>query len=404
MIWLIEPTDPLLARDGRPFNATPGSRARSLAFPFPSTTAGAVRTRAGQDPHGRFDTEKDVVRVSVRGPLLVEPADDGTIHYFAPAPGDALLFDAPDDRLAVRRLTPLSSPPGSQTDLAVDLHQDLHVVGLVDPNLKKKTARRPPPFWRWERFAAWLDAPADTVLPAADLGIAGPARDRRTHVGIDPATLTGRDGVLFATSGLTFWRNEARADATLSGARRLALAVDISAPDGLSPAPGFGPMGGERRLMYWRQAEGSGFPDPPPGLRDRVMTDGHCRVILLTPACFAAGWRPSGLLAPREGVTPQLEAAIIGKPLTVSGWDLAATPPGPRASRRLAPSGSVLYLKLGADAKANGRWFDAVWMQCVSDTDSDNAAGFGLAAVGAWSGVPEDMNMEENGNATTTNK
>lgn len=398
MIWLIEPTDPLIARDGRPFDATPGSRARSLPFPYPSTIAGAVRTRVGQNPDGYFDPAlaDAVTAVSIRGPLLAEVTDDGAVHCYAPAPGDALPFDKSDGRLTVRRLTPLRDPAGGLTDLKEDLKQNLCVVGLVDPILDKP-APHPPAFWRWERFAAWLVNPADATLAADELGIPGPAHDRRSHVGIDPATLTGRDGALFATNGLTFWHNDADDDPALSGARRLALAVAVAGPEGVAPAPGFGPMGGERRLMYWRQAEGINLPEPPDDLREQVITSGHCRVILLTPACFAAGWRPERLLIARAGVTPQLMAAVVGKPRTVSGWDLATRKA--RASRRLAPAGSVYYLKLSDDPEANGRWFDAVWMQCVSDTADDNAAGFGLAAVGAWSGMPEDMKMEENGNA-----
>ena len=47
--WIIEPVDPVLFGDGRPFTAVPGSRATSLPLPPPSTLAGGVRTRHGQD-------------------------------------------------------------------------------------------------------------------------------------------------------------------------------------------------------------------------------------------------------------------------------------------------------------------------------------------------------------------
>ncbi|HZQ09120.1 MAG TPA: type III-B CRISPR module-associated Cmr3 family protein, partial [Anaerolineae bacterium] len=56
-VWLIEPRDPLIFRDGRPFNPTPGARAISLPFPYPSTLAGAVRTRVGQNENGVFDKD-----------------------------------------------------------------------------------------------------------------------------------------------------------------------------------------------------------------------------------------------------------------------------------------------------------------------------------------------------------
>ena len=58
--WIIEPHDPLIFRDGRPFGPNPGARAKTLSFPFPSTTTGGVRTRAGLDKDkGTFITTRE---------------------------------------------------------------------------------------------------------------------------------------------------------------------------------------------------------------------------------------------------------------------------------------------------------------------------------------------------------
>ena len=84
-IWIIEPHDPLIFRDGRPFGPTPGARAFSLPFPFPSTLAGVVRHQANLDGQGNFRDAKpsqetaeekqrrqekldDLKRLPVRGP------------------------------------------------------------------------------------------------------------------------------------------------------------------------------------------------------------------------------------------------------------------------------------------------------------------------------------------------
>src|SRR5690242_21691288 len=95
-IWIIEPHDPLIFRDGKPFGPTPGARAKSLAFPFPSTIAGSVRTQAGLDENGIFrfvekDLHKDELAAlkgwAVRGPFLVQLNAEGEIEeWLLPAP------------------------------------------------------------------------------------------------------------------------------------------------------------------------------------------------------------------------------------------------------------------------------------------------------------------------------
>ena len=42
-LWKINPRDPLIFRDGRPFHADASVKASTMAFPYPSTIAGAVR-------------------------------------------------------------------------------------------------------------------------------------------------------------------------------------------------------------------------------------------------------------------------------------------------------------------------------------------------------------------------
>ena len=81
-MWLIEPHDSLIVRDGRPFNATAGSRAQSLDFPFPSTLIGSVRTRIGLENGGdwkKFDDEliEQILEIEMFGALLAEIEDNG---------------------------------------------------------------------------------------------------------------------------------------------------------------------------------------------------------------------------------------------------------------------------------------------------------------------------------------
>lgn len=390
-LWIVEPHDPLIVRDGRPFGATPGARARPLDFPFPSTIAGGLRTRAGQDNQGLFDTSKiaAVRQIDIRGPLLVELDYKDEPTFLVPAPGDALLIKDDEDATVYRhRLLPLQLG-----DAQSNMPDDLYPVGLVSLDLRKPS-KDAPRFWYWDRFVQWLANPADNVeaVIPTELGHNGPGKEWRVHVQIDPRSFAGEDGALFATGGLEFCqRPSAEMQRRLSQAKRLALAAFVENLNELTIEEGFAPLGGERRIMRWHK--GKNLPSQPEGLVEAIAKTGHCRLILLSPAYFDEGDRPSWLLQERNGVSPKLKAAIVGKPQTVSGWDFEQRRPKP--TRYLAPSGTVYFLHLGEDADAIQEWVDEMWLRTVSDDKDDRLSGFGMAAIGVWDGNAHTILMEE---------
>ncbi|MGO7309814.1 type III-B CRISPR module-associated Cmr3 family protein, partial [Rhizobium ruizarguesonis] len=74
--------------------------------------------------------------------------------------------------------------------------------------------------------------------------------------------------------------------------------------------------------------------------------------------------------------------------LAVSGWDLKAGRPKP--TRRAVPAGSVYFLRLPQEwGEAEVReWITGIWFQNLSDREQDRKDGYGLAALGVWSGRP----------------
>jgi CRISPR-associated protein Cmr3 len=387
--WIIEPRDPLIVRDGRPFGPDPGVRAAPLPFPLPATTTGAVRHKAGLRADGIFD-KRDTTMIAaikqhaIHGPLLVRldaHADDQIVEWFAPAPADALSLetDARDGTIRIRQLVPLVLPASA----AMNLPSDLLPVGQPQ-RLPNKPLDGAPRFWRWERFEQWLRVPieiAQATYAPQDIGLRELAVDWRVHVSIQPGQQTAVEGALFQTGGLVFtWRDQAAEQAGKLVTERLALAV-TSDGDFAHFVGGVAPIGGERRLAAWRRTNTS-LPACPVDLPNQIAAAGACRVVLLTPAMFTDGALPQALLAASAGVTPQLIAAVVPRAQVISGWDLERDTPKP--TRRLAPAGAVYFIRFAEhdDPAAITTWVRDRWMTCVSDDVQDCRDGFGLAAFG----------------------
>ena len=306
-LWLIDPHDPLIFRDGKPFGPTPGAYAHSLPFPFPSTTTGGVRTLAGLDADGVFRTPKgrldDLKKLSVRGPLLVQLTPDGLDieQWLVPAPGDALV-------LAYKEASAFSNPtrivqliPRPDLDVSSsDLRSGLTLLGqrpLDDQAfVQDKMHVEAPRYWRWSQFVTWLTRPETLhgqVLDINSLGVAGPVQELRVHVTIDHLTHTGKDQHLFDTAGMEFvgmFKDPVTttvsehdedlpfARRSLSDAHHFALAVMVEDQHDFPLKEGLNHLAGERRIVSWRKSRAS-FPACPPEIIDKICETQQCRLI-----------------------------------------------------------------------------------------------------------------------------
>lgn len=317
-VWLVEPRDTLVVRDGRPF--VDGAPAMSsLELPWPSSMAGLVRTRLGAKMSGEYtpaEVEK-LKEVAVAGPWLVALDPEGSVRaqYFR-APRDVLWHEG-----ALRtRLEPGQLRPGEQTDLAG--------MSLLSPVSRLPAAKpdpKPPTFWSWTELSEWLAKPPRASETMKEFGRPGLLHERRVHVAIDSERQTARDGMLFGTDGLRFTTPMSEP----SAGERLALAFRTAAPE-LDEGPCF--LGGERRVSFLRRAPKSELEKPKLDLPSR-----RARVVLLTPAIFEEGWAPKSI----EGAT--VYAAAVGRPETISGWNLATRPSRAKPTRRMAGAGSVFF-------------------------------------------------------------
>lgn len=391
-IWLIEPRDPLIFRDGRPFNVSPGARARTLSFPMPATIAGATRTRAGRKASGQFDVDRidELTKNRVRGPLLVELDEDGFIKdWLFPAPSDALLVknDLYDKKHAhIVPLTVVGMPPGTMSNLP----DDLTLVGPTE-YVKQKTHPKAPAFWRWEAYQTWLVEPKSQDANLDVHGHPGPGRETRTRLGVNPDTYTAKDGALFVTSGLEFVhvpQEEEINYPTLDSIQTLGLVVETDA----SLKNGLDFLGRERRVAHWKSLPNE-LPKCPVKVREEIAKSKHCRLILVTPAVFEQGHLPDTKKLSRSGVAVTVQALVNSRYQVVSGWDYKKNCPKP--TRRLAPAGSVYFLKLDGSEDAINRFVDEIWLQAVSDDEQAQRDGFGLALLGVWDGEPQPLVYHE---------
>jgi CRISPR-associated protein Cmr3 len=373
--WLIEPIDPLVMGDGRSIGTV--GMVRSRVLPPPSQLAGAVRGQAGSDAEGRWvGPASKVLPLRIWGPLGARLDERGTIaDWWLPRPLDALIMEPHPGEPRIRRLLPLSLPEGCAWGPEFE-----HAVGMTvyDPRKPAKSSAH----WNWKGgLLPWLRG----QIPDEDsFQTEGPADEPRTHVAIGPAD-TALDGALFGVTGRRFAIASKTAELHPWGApaqvyTRLALAfrTDAELPEDIVR-----PLGGERRLAFWRRVDAP-WPEMPPEVLASVE-DGFVRLYLATSAWFRSGHQPdpAALFGELGG---EVVAGASGRPEVVSGWDMAARPQRPKPTRRLVPAGSVFFLKLAGDPASRRAWAERTWLAPVSDDDQARRDGFGLALLGTWDG------------------
>ena len=122
-LWTAEPRDTLVVRDARREFSGMGPM-ETVGVPWPSTTAGFVRTRAGLDANGVFKLSPEAARqIEVAGAWLARLDDDGTVEaWLFPAPLDCLFFGTETSGvLDRRRLVPATRPESVESSCTLPL-------------------------------------------------------------------------------------------------------------------------------------------------------------------------------------------------------------------------------------------------------------------------------------------
>ena len=386
----IEPRDPIIARDGRPSGE--GNRMRSLNWIYPSVLAGSVRTLLGktvspQTEARPFDDETLLDRVketTVTGPFPC--AKD---RLFFSAPRDVVIYEK-DGQKKIMLLRPKRMAEGEGCDVPGDGCWPIDVTEDVKP-------AKSPAFWSQDLMVQWLtqDGAKDFTVPAeqSEDMLDMFAKEDRVHASIDPKRFATKDGMLFSTEGLAISPDDLPAYKARVKQKGIALVAKVSSPnaemeDALSKLCSWHPLGGERRLAYFKGQAHSDAWSCPNDVVSALAGAKGVRMVLATPALFAGGWLPGWLdQSSLEGSPPgctvrlRLRGACVGRWLPLSGWSLEKGRRGPKPVRRLVPDGSVYFFEV---LSGDPQELRHVWLDCVSDEAQDRRDGFGASLWGVW--------------------
>lgn len=416
-MWVfIEAVDVWFFRDARPFTAGEEHRGVSRPLPSPWTLAGALKGyalhralggrweaylegRAEPPLYKALGGVRDYGEMRLRGPLLARRGPAGSVEALFPIPADTLWPPAgsgsPVARLAyqepdagvwgegVHRRRPKGPevvPAWARTALPLVA---LEGQGMTEEGVRRWMFREEAvgPQGLLEDLDGWLQA------------------EERVGVKLAPGARTVEEGFLYSASLI-------RPRADQAGTVGLLAEWEVPGKAVSLPSWGLFALGGEARGARWTRLE----KEPPlqqvlgdearEPLAQRIAETRGFRVLLLTPAMFSGGWVPDFVGADGRGGVPgpggarvRLHGALVGKPVAVTGWDLARGSPKPL--RQGVPPGSVYFFSLEAgegDATRAARWVvETLHWRCSLQewTQQDglrelHKAGFGLTLVGVW--------------------
>jgi CRISPR-associated protein Cmr3 len=368
----LEPTEPLLFRTGRSFDAGESSFADTYFPPTPETLQGAVRAAIAiyWNPHKKLEEvflEPDLTdligsrgsgygRFRITGLALGRSRGDRTIER---------LFLPPANLLTIKDNCLLLKPQKIDGLKSSDLAENAYYLYSDGETIDKR-----------EKFEHWLTEPGlgkvlhsntqlskDEIVREEDIF----GYESRLGIGMDNAKKTTRDGFLYSTRvvrmrpgyGFVIDIRLRKPSANSNTPYLDSLVDDAQTQKELRlPNQGWIMLGGERRTARFELI-------PPPvigmeqGKRGRLL-------YLATPAALDNGWQPGISFA-----SPI--AAAINRYQSIGGWELNPENSGGtnKITRRCVPAGSVYFFENEVSA-------------AQPFTDHGMEIGYGITFTGEW--------------------
>jgi CRISPR-associated protein Cmr3 len=352
MRLFLEPTEPLLFRTGRPFDAGESGFAETLFPPTPETMQGAVRTAIAS----YWDSSKTIEEVfndpdltnligsrklgygrfRITGLSLGRRRGDGKIERLFPAPAHLLTIDNKRDKPDRLLLKPQKLGYMRCSDLAENSYY-LFPKEALEPEGKRE------PFEDWltesgleKVLRSHLQLEEDEIAPEEKIL----SRESRLGIGMDNARKTTKEGLLYQTQVIRLQPDYG----FVVDIRLRDPAKELDTPyfesfveddqtqrllklhDG-----GWVMLGGERRMARFEVL---------PTTTSTLEKKRGKLLYLATPAALDGGWLPDTFS------TPPITAAIDHYK-SIGGWELNPTNAGgnSKTMRRCVPAGSVYFFE-----------------------------------------------------------
>ncbi len=405
---LIEPSDVLLFRDGRPFSAEDGHRARSIFPPTPNTIQGVIRSKVLADRCGRYQEYKNGCwgcpeqnnctipneigrpaangkgnygEMYLKGALIAKYQPPDVTAYF-PVPADVVQVKEKNNSATspqLQSLKPLQQQLPGQNDLPFSL------LPLWTPETRPVEAIEG--YWTHKEMSDYLlgKCPNDftKVKELYD-------KEARLGIEVDNSKQTVREGRLYQAE---FVRCQ----------DKVGLYLEIEGIKQLSATPdsdrGIMAIGGENRAASYLKTPKLDWGNLNNQLKDSFKDSCGFKIYLATPGIFennnfdsqkGQGWLPSWLKTEiingtvyikgeYNGIFVELVAAAIGRYQTIGGWDIAYNRQKP--THRAVPAGSVYYFTTTASPE---KVLKAFHWQNLAEDEQERQIGYGLSLVGIW--------------------
>lgn len=381
----LEPTESLLFRTGRPFDAGESGYAESIFPPTPETLQGAIRAAIAT----HWDTTKTLEEVFQDQELVDHIGDRNSYGRFritSMALGRRKkdneheierLFPPPahllrDEEGTILRLRP--QPMDSVQSIMQEKADDGAIKTVLynmqylipDPNRETKGKLKPITGWLTEEslyqvLQATPDLSKLKIVSLHNIYV----REPRTGIGMQNTTKTTQEGLLYQVHMIRMYPNYG-----------LVLDIRLSTrPDDNDfiddtqtqkelrlPSEGWMTLGGERRVVR--------FEIIAPSTYERgISVEGSKKGTLLylaTPTYFKGGWQPTSW---PNSINPI--AAVVDRYKPIGGWLLSPGHSGgtQKLVRRCVPAGSVYF-------------FDQSIPQPLTDFGSH--IGYGITYAGEW--------------------